>query len=89
MLLGSRSPATLPTFSKDPDSIIFTEILEYALATAHVPKGQEPSHGIPHLQAYRLLRAFAAAEAGDLNLASRFAPSPAILRMILTLVQVL
>jgi hypothetical protein len=62
----------MPTFSRDSDSIIFTEILEYALATAPVPKGQEPNHGFPHLQAYRLIRAYAAAEAGDLGIASRF-----------------
>jgi hypothetical protein len=71
VLLGSKSPAALPTFSKDLDSIIFTEILEYALANAPVPKGQEPNHGFSHLQAYRLIRAYAAAEAGDVGIASR------------------
>lgn len=75
-LLGSKGPAAVPTFSRDPDPIIFTEILEYALATAPVPKGQEPNHGIPHLQAYRLLHAFAAAEAGDLGTAGRFVSFP-------------
>jgi hypothetical protein len=71
VLLGSKSPASLPTFSRDPDSILLTEILEYALASATVPKGQEPYHGVPHLQAYRLIRAFATAEAGDLGIAGR------------------
>lgn len=72
VLLGSKNPANVPTFSRDSDSIVFTEILEHALATAPVPKGQEPNHGFPHLQAYRLIRAYAAAEAGDLGVASRY-----------------
>ncbi|KXN89245.1 COPII coat assembly protein sec-16 [Leucoagaricus sp. SymC.cos] len=72
VLLGSKNPATMPIFSKDPDSILFTEIMEHAFATAPVPKGQEPNHGFPHLQAYRLIRAYAAAEAGDLGIASRY-----------------
>lgn len=37
-----------------------------------VSKGQEPNNGFPHLQAYRLIRAYAAAEAGDLSIANRF-----------------
>ncbi|KAJ3551642.1 hypothetical protein NP233_g13043 [Leucocoprinus birnbaumii] len=72
VLLGSKSPSNSPSFFRDPDAVIFTEILEYALATVPVPKGQEPNHGFPHLQAYRLIRAYAAAEAGDLGIASRY-----------------
>jgi len=37
-----------------------------------VSKGQEPNNGFPHLQAYRLIRAYAAAEIGDLSIANRF-----------------
>ncbi len=32
---------------KDPDVLIFSEILEYALSLVPVAKGQEPFHGIP------------------------------------------
>ncbi len=85
MLLGSKNPTSLLTFSRDPDSVIFTEILEYALASATVPKGQEPYHGMPHLQAYRLIRAFATAEAGDLGIAGRYGQTHPLVSRRLTL----
>jgi len=34
-------------------------------------KGQEPFHGIPHLQAYRFMRAVLLAEIGEIQLANR------------------
>ncbi|KAF9227903.1 hypothetical protein BS17DRAFT_764261 [Gyrodon lividus] len=57
VLLGSQSPHTEPTFLRDPDPIIFTEIAEFAFSLKTLPKGQEPFHGFPHLQAYKLIRA--------------------------------
>ena len=42
------------------------------MTTVLVSKGQEQNNGFPHLQAYRLIRAYAAAEAGDLSIANRF-----------------
>ena len=58
VLVGSQSPQQNPIFFKDPDTFVFSEIIEFALSL-HVPaKGQEAFPGFPHLQAYRLLRAY-------------------------------
>jgi hypothetical protein len=72
VLLGSRNPIHWPTFHKDSDPIIFSEIAEFALSLATPPKGQESFHGLPHLQAYRLIRATSLAEIGYVDIAKRF-----------------
>ncbi|KAJ7774593.1 Sec23-binding domain of Sec16-domain-containing protein [Mycena maculata] len=72
VLLGSRSPQVWPGFYKDSDPVIFTEILEFALSLAPPIKGQDAFYGLPHLQAYRFIRAIALAELGELQLASRY-----------------
>ncbi len=71
MLLGSPPPAHLPTFYKDADPIVFSEILEFAMSLATPVKGQEPFVGLPHLQPYRLIRAASLAEMGHVQLANR------------------
>ncbi|KAF5365767.1 hypothetical protein D9758_003329 [Tetrapyrgos nigripes] len=71
-LLGSRNPHTIHNFASDPDPIILSEILEFALSLTPAPKGQEPFSGLPHLQPYRFIRAVHLAELGDINLASRY-----------------
>ncbi|KAF8964701.1 Sec23-binding domain of Sec16-domain-containing protein [Flammula alnicola] len=68
-LVGSRNPADV---TKDSDALIFSEILEFALSLVPTVKGQEPFHGIPHLQAYRFIRAVSLAETGDIQLANRY-----------------
>ncbi|KAJ7097910.1 Sec23-binding domain of Sec16-domain-containing protein [Mycena belliarum] len=72
VLLGSRSPQVWPGFFKDSDPVVFTEILEFGLSLAPPVKGQDPFYGLPHLQAYRFIRAMALAELGELQLASRY-----------------
>lgn len=72
VLLGSKSPNQSHLFSKDPDAVIFSEILEFALSLIPVAKGQEPFSGLPHLQAYRLMRATQIAETGDIKLANQY-----------------
>ncbi|KAJ7046799.1 Sec23-binding domain of Sec16-domain-containing protein [Mycena alexandri] len=72
VLLGSRSPQVWPSFYKDSDPVIFTETLEFALSLAPPIKGQDAFYGLPHLQAYRFIRAMALAELGELQLASRY-----------------
>jgi hypothetical protein len=67
-LLGSRNAGNV---FKDPDSLIFSEILEFALSLLPNAKGQEPFHGLPHLQAYRFARAVWLTEMGDVQQASR------------------
>ena len=73
VLVGSQGPQTSPNFAKDPDPLIFSEIVEFALSLTPPPRGQDPYQGIPHLQAYRFVRAMALAEIGDIQLATRFA----------------
>jgi COPII coat assembly protein SEC16 len=72
VLLGSPSPQNKADFYRDPDSIIFSEILEFALSLVVPTKGQEVFSGLPHLQPYKLLRAWSLAEAGQVKLASRY-----------------
>ncbi|RDB24374.1 COPII coat assembly protein SEC16 [Hypsizygus marmoreus] len=72
VLVGARSPQNWPSFSKDPDALIFSEILEYALSLAPAPKGQEAFSGIAHLQAYRFIRAMTLAKIGDIQQAKRY-----------------
>ncbi|PIL24083.1 hypothetical protein GSI_13834 [Ganoderma sinense ZZ0214-1] len=72
MLLGSLPPAHSPTFYKDSDPIIFSEILEFAMSLATPAKGQEPFVGLPYLQPFRLIRAASLAEAGHVQLANRY-----------------
>ncbi|KAK0450880.1 Sec23-binding domain of Sec16-domain-containing protein [Armillaria borealis] len=72
ILAGSRSPQAWPNFHKDPDPVIFSEIIEFALSLASPTKGQEPFGGLPHLQAYRFIRAATLAEFGYVQLANRY-----------------
>lgn len=67
-LVGAKNPADV---MKDPDALIFSEILEFALSLVPIAKGQEPFHGIPHLQAYRFIKAIQLAEIGQIQLANR------------------
>jgi len=72
VLIGSRSPHSWPAFFKDTDSIILSEIVEFALSLKSTPKGQEVFRGLPHLQAYKLIRASYLAEIGEIQAASRY-----------------
>lgn len=70
-LVGSRGPTAVPNFHVDDDAIVLTEILEFALSLAPLSKGQEPFNGLPHLQAYKLVRAVSLAEMGHVLAANR------------------
>ncbi|KAH7341112.1 Sec23-binding domain of Sec16-domain-containing protein [Rhizoctonia solani] len=72
VLLGTESPSTSRNFEKDDDAIIFTEIAEYAYSLVPTVKGQDAYAGLPHLQAYKLIRAAKLAEMGHVALASRY-----------------
>jgi hypothetical protein len=72
VLLGSQSPQVFPTFHKDPDAIIFSEIAEFAMSLTTIPKGQDTFNGVAHLQVYKFIRAASLAEMGHLQLASRY-----------------
>lgn len=70
ILVGSESPATLLNFNKDLDVTLLSEIVEFALSLS-TSKGQDPFSGLPHLQAYKLLRAYHLAEMGCIEAANR------------------
>ncbi|KAF8894632.1 Sec23-binding domain of Sec16-domain-containing protein [Infundibulicybe gibba] len=72
MLLGSQNPHLGASLGKDPDPIIFSEILEFALSLTPTAKGQDGFGGLAHLQSYRFVRAMSYAELGDLQLASSY-----------------
>jgi Sec23-binding domain of Sec16 len=58
------------------DAIVLSEIVEFALSLAPQSKGQEPFGGLPHLQAYKLVRAANLAEMGHMLAASRLVLQP-------------
>lgn len=70
-LVGSRGPTATPNFHVNDDAIVLSEIVEFALSLAPLTKGQEPFSGLPHLQAYKLVRATNLAEMGHMLAASR------------------
>ncbi|KAK2466902.1 hypothetical protein APHAL10511_001160 [Amanita phalloides] len=72
VLIGSKIPAVVPNFAADPDPIIFSEVVEFAMSLSAPAKGQEPFSGLPHLQAYRFIRAMSLAEVGEMQLANRY-----------------
>ncbi|KAF9264646.1 hypothetical protein L218DRAFT_862380 [Marasmius fiardii PR-910] len=72
ILLGAPHPQTSTKSLRNTDTIIFSEILEFALGLNTPMKGHEPFHGLPHLQAFRLIRAIFLAEIGEIALASRY-----------------
>ncbi|KAH8106975.1 Sec23-binding domain of Sec16-domain-containing protein [Cristinia sonorae] len=72
VLVGGANPATSPSFWKNLDPVIFTEIAEFALSLGTTAKGQEAFGGLPHLQAYRLIRATYLAEIGHVQVAHRY-----------------
>jgi COPII coat assembly protein SEC16 len=65
------NPQTHVDFYRDQDAVILSEVLEFALSLAPPVKGQETFSGLPHLQAYKLVRAATLAELGHVKVASR------------------
>ncbi|KIJ44072.1 hypothetical protein M422DRAFT_47563 [Sphaerobolus stellatus SS14] len=72
VLVGSESPATQRGFFKDLDVTLLSEIVEFALSLSPLSKGQDAFTGLPHLQAYKLIRAAHLAEMGYVELANRY-----------------
>ncbi|KAK4690011.1 COPII coat assembly protein SEC16, partial [Tremellales sp. Uapishka_1] len=58
--------------SRDEDAIIFAEIAEYVRSLIPLPKGSESFSTLPQLLAYKLHRAWQAAEIGDEDRAKRY-----------------
>ncbi|KAG7092495.1 hypothetical protein E1B28_008846 [Marasmius oreades] len=72
ILLGAPHPQISTSSLRNNDAVVFSEILEFALGLNPPVKGHEPFHGLPHLQAFRLIRAILLAEVGEIALASRY-----------------
>ena len=72
VLLGSHNPHTKFVFARDSDSIVLSEIFEFAFSLKATPKGQEPFLGFPHLQTFKLIRAAYLTEIGYVQAASRY-----------------
>jgi len=77
VLVGSESPATQRGFYKDLDATLLSEVVEFALSLSQ-SKGQDTFGGLPHLQAYKLIRAAHLAEMGHVEIANRYVFKPFI-----------
>lgn len=65
---GPRTEPLIPYY-KDSLSIRMTELLEFGLSLSH--NGKDSVQPLPHLQAYKVLRAYELCESGQLSMASR------------------
>lgn len=65
-LLGAPSPSSISSSAIGTESIILTELVEFAFSLAPVVKSHEPFVGFPHFQAFRLLHASRLADAGHI-----------------------
>ena len=63
-LLGSPSALQHPPAARDMDAVFLTEIVEFATSCVPAVKGQEAYIGLPHLQAYRVIRAMELSDIG-------------------------
>ncbi|KAF8312026.1 hypothetical protein DL93DRAFT_2082714 [Clavulina sp. PMI_390] len=73
-LVGSESPSTRRNFHLDPDVIRYTEVVEFGLSLLP-PPGKETFNGLPHLQPYKLIRAWQLSEIGASKEASKYCDS--------------
>lgn len=75
VLIGGAPPTNWSTAGIELESIMLTELVEFALSLAPAVKGQEPFAGFPHLQAFRLYHAGHLADAGQVSQAQKYVPS--------------
>lgn len=64
-------PTAWSTTGIDLESIMLTELVEFAFSLGPTTKGQEPFVGFPHLQAFRLYHACQLVDAGQISQAQR------------------
>lgn len=70
-LVASESPGLRRNFHLDTDATRYTEVVEFALSL-HPPPGKESFGGLPHLQPYKLFKAWQLAEIGLVKDASKY-----------------
>ncbi|EMD38408.1 hypothetical protein CERSUDRAFT_82659 [Gelatoporia subvermispora B] len=70
--LAALNSQTASNFFRNQDTIIFNEILEFAISLVAPSKGQDAFTGLPYLQPLRFMRATVLAELGHVHLARRY-----------------
>lgn len=70
VLVGAEVP-TRTNSAVGLESIMLTELVEFAFSLTTLVKGQEPFAGFPHLQAFRLYHANQLVDAGLVSQAQR------------------
>ncbi|OCH94992.1 hypothetical protein OBBRIDRAFT_788730 [Obba rivulosa] len=70
--LGGLNSRIASNFFQHQDTIIFNEILEFAMSLVVPTKGQDAFTGLPYLQPFRFMRAAVLAELGHVQLAHRY-----------------
>lgn len=73
VLVGSQSPTLRPNFQVDFETIRFTEVVEFALSLS-LQSAKDAFTGLPHLQPYKLLRAWQLSEIGSVKEAVKSVP---------------
>ncbi|KAF9518189.1 hypothetical protein BS47DRAFT_324942 [Hydnum rufescens UP504] len=71
MLVGSENPGAGRNALINFEAIRLTEVMEFSLSLS-APSSKEAFSGLPHLQAYKLVRAFQLAELGYVKEAARY-----------------
>lgn len=72
MIGGDGAKMSLVGGAASDDSILLTEVVEYALSLTPAVKGQEPFIGFPHLQPYRLVHALHLLDEGQVAQARKY-----------------
>jgi COPII coat assembly protein SEC16 len=71
VLVGSENPGAGRNALIGFEAIRLTEVMEFSLSLS-TPSSKEAFSGLPHLQAYKLVRAFQLAELGYVKEAARY-----------------
>ncbi|KAG8802519.1 hypothetical protein FRC17_006397, partial [Serendipita sp. 399] len=72
VLFGAANPLFSSLFRTSVQSVLLSEVAEFAMSLPPTGKGAEAFNGLPHLQAYRLWHAICLAEMGEVTIAKRY-----------------
>jgi COPII coat assembly protein SEC16 len=72
VLVGSENPSVGRNFLANFEAIRLTEVVEFSLSLSPPSSSKDAYNGLPHLQAYKLIRAFQLAELGHVKEATRY-----------------
>jgi hypothetical protein len=71
VLVGAEAPTSTNAVAVGLESIMLTELVEFAFSLTPVVKGQEVFAGFPHLQAFKLYHANQLVDAGLISQAQK------------------